>query len=76
MLKYTKIITAVLVCIAMLFSLCACNGSKTVMDTISNLGKSKEEEPIDEIGFTIPYLRTDSLDPYKASNSMNKYISH
>ena len=76
MLKYTKIITAVLVCIAMLFSLCACNGSKTVMDTISNLGKPKEEEPIDEIGFTIPYLRTDSLDPYKASNSMNKYISH
>ena len=76
MLKYTKIITAVLVCIAMLFSLCACNGSKTVMDTISNLGKPKEEEPIDEIGFTIPYLRTDSLDPYKASNSMNKYISY
>lgn len=76
MTKYTKIIFSVLVCIAMLFSLCACNGSKTVMDTISNLGKNKKEEPIDEIGFTIPYLRTDSLDPYKASNSMNKYISH
>lgn len=76
MLKYTKRITSVLICITMIFSLCSCNGSKTVMDTISNLGKSKSEEPIDEIGFTIPYLRTDSLDPYKASNSMNKYISH
>lgn len=76
MLKYTKRIIAFFVCAVMLFTLCACSSGKTVMDTISNLGKTKETEPIDEIGFTAPYLRTDSLDPYKASNSMNKYISH
>ncbi len=74
MLKYTKKIIAAFVCIAILFSLCGCGG-KSVMDTISNLGKEKEPEPLDEIGFTVPYMRTDSLDPYKLTNSMNKYIS-
>lgn len=76
MLKYMKRIISVFVCAAVLFSLCSCSGGKSVMDTISNLGKTKEFEPVNEIGFIIPYLRTDSLDPYKASDSMNKYISH
>lgn len=74
MFKYTKRIIAAFVCLTVLFSLCGCGG-KSVMDTISNLGKDKEPEPIDEIGFTVPYIRTDSLDPYKLTNSMNKYIS-
>ena len=74
MFKYTKRIIAAFVCLTVLFSLCGCGG-KSVIDTISNLGKDKEPEPIDEIGFTVPYIRTDSLDPYKLTNSMNKYIS-
>ncbi len=75
MLNYKKL-TAALLCLAVIFSLCSCSGGEAVMDTISNLGKTKETEPVDEIGFTVPYLRSDSLDPYKASNSMNRYISN
>lgn len=75
MLKYTRKIVAAFVCVAVLFSLCGCNGGKSVIDTISNLGSKKEAEPIDEIGFTVPYMRADSLDPYKLTNSMNRYVS-
>lgn len=75
MFKIAKKSVAVIVCFAVILSLCACSGGKSVMDTISNLGKSKDVEPIDEIGFTVPYMRTDSLDPYRAVNSMNKYVS-
>ena len=74
MFKYTKRIIAAFICLTVLFSLCGCGG-KSVIDTISNLGKDKEPEPIDEIGFTVPYIRTDSLDPYTLTKSMNKYIS-
>lgn len=71
-----KKLIAALLCLALIFSLCSCSGGETVMDTISNLGKTKEAETIDEAGFTIPYLRSDSLDPYKASESMNRYVSN
>ncbi len=75
MLNYKKL-TAAILCLVMIFSLCSCSGGEAVMDTISNLGKAKETEPVDEIGFTVPYLRSDSLDPYKASNSMNRYVAN
>ena len=75
MLKHIKRITAAVVSVAILLSLCGCNGGKSVIDTISNLGNKKESEPINEIGFTVPYMRADSLDPYRLTNSMNKYVS-
>ncbi len=73
-MKCIKKIIAALLCAATLFSLCGCKGN-SVIDTISNLGKSDADSGIDEIGFSIPYLRTDSLDPYKATGTMNKYLS-
>ena len=73
-MKYTKKIIAAVLCTVMLFSLCGCKGN-SVIDTISNLGKPEVDPGIDEIGFSIPYLRTDSLDPYKATGTMNKYLS-
>ncbi len=73
-MKYIKKIIAALLCAAALLSLCGCKGN-SVLDTISSLGKSEEEPGIDEIGFSIPYLRTDSLNPYKATGTMNKYLS-
>ena len=74
MFRKTKRIVAIALSLALLLSLCSCGGGKSVIDTISNLGK-KEHEPIDEIDFTVPYMRADSLDPYKLTDSMNRYVS-
>ena len=55
----------------------SCNAKDSVLNTISELGSSKTEDNpgIDTVGFTIPYLRTDSLNPYKATQTINKNIS-
>lgn len=73
MSEHMRRIIAALVCVVMLLSLCGC---KDGADVISSLGKSStEKEGIDEIGFTLPYLRTDSLNPYTSTGTMNRYIS-
>ena len=64
-----------MLCLAILFSLCGCKDGKSVIDSISNLGKQDQPAPKDEIGFTIPYLRTDSLDPFSATETMNRYVA-
>ena len=64
-----------MLCFAILFSLCGCKDGKSVIDSISNLGKHDQPAPKDEIGFTIPYLRTDSLDPFSATETMNRYVA-
>lgn len=64
-----------MLCLAILFSLCGCKDGKSVIDSISNLGKQTQPTPKDEIGFTIPYMRTDSLDPFSATETMNRYVS-
>lgn len=76
MFIYAKRIISVLICVAVLLSLCSCKDGKSVIDTISNLGKTSEPASKDEIGFTIPYLRTDSLNPYKATSSANRSIAN
>lgn len=70
-----KIIAGIL-SITILFLLCSCNPKESLLDSISDI--KADEEPvsgIDEIGYKIPYDRTDSLNPYKAKNSINKCLA-
>ena len=64
-----------MLCLAILFSLCGCKDGKSVIDSISNLGKQDQPALKDEIGFTIPYMRTDSLDPFSSTETMNRYVA-
>ena len=64
-----------MLCLAILFSLCGCKDGKSVIDSISNLGKQTQPTPKDEIAFTIPYMRTDSLDPFSTEETMNRYVA-
>lgn len=62
-----------LLCVAMLISLCGCKEGQAVIETLG-IGEKTVDPGIDRADFSIPYLRTDSLDPYKATETMNKYI--
>ena len=73
MSEHIKRIIAALTCAVMLLSLYGCKDGAAV---IGSLGKTHtEKEGIDEIGYTLPYLRTDSLNPYTSTGTMNRYIS-
>jgi len=59
--------TAVILCIALVLSLFGCSkdDGKPVV---------KIDPGIDKIGYTIPYLRTDSLNPYTAETELNRSL--
>lgn len=69
-----KIISSLL-CLAILFSLCSCKEAQSVIDTLGIGDKDTVDPGIDRTDFSVPFLRTDSLDPYKATETMNIYIS-
>lgn len=64
-MKSIKRITAVIMCIVLLLSLFGCS-----KDDVKPVVK-KIDPGIDKIGYTVPYLRSDSLNPYEAQNDMN-----
>ena len=77
-MNFKRIFTMLLSLTFILLFLCGCNPKQAVIKTISNLNPVKTEtvDPgIDEVGFTIPYLRSDSLNPYKATQTINQNIS-
>lgn len=77
-MKTVKRITAIILTVSLIIlSFCSCKAKDTVIDTISelNAGKSEKENGIDSIGYTIPFLRTDSLNPYKSEQAINFNIA-
>lgn len=64
-MKSVKRITAAFMCIALVLSLFGCS-----KDDVAPVVK-KIDPGIDKIGYTVPYLRSDSLNPYKAENDIN-----
>lgn len=75
MQNFFKKTICVLLCIAVLFSLSGCKSGKEILASLTNGKDDAAQAMINEIGFTLPYIRTDSLDPYKAEQTMNKYIA-
>ena len=45
-----------------------------VKDTINEIQNPEPDPGIDEIGYTLPYLRTDSLNPYKCETETNRSL--
>lgn len=68
-------IISVLLCIATLVSLCGCGDGKSVIETLGIGEKDTVDPGIDNADFSVPFLRTDSLDPFKATETVNQYIT-
>ena len=62
-------IIALLISVIILVSLFGCSGQETEQVV------KKIDPGIDKIGYTIPYLRSDSLNPYKAENEINQSLT-
>lgn len=62
-------IVAGLMCLITVLSLFGCSGKKTEQVV------RKIDPGIDKIGYVIPYLRSDSLNPYKAENEINQSLT-
>lgn len=71
-----KRILASLLCVAVLItSFTSCNVKDKFKDTIGDVQKTEPDPGIDSIGYTLPYLRTDSLHPYECESDTNRNLS-
>ncbi len=52
-----------------------CNVTDKVKDTLGEIQKTEPDPGIDEISYTLPYLRTDSLHPFDCESDTNRNIS-
>ncbi len=63
-------------CLALLLTCFAgCNSPSDMIDSFAEINKTEPDPGIDEIGYTLPYLRTDSLNPYKCEEETNRTLS-
>ncbi|MBQ3127616.1 MAG: ABC transporter substrate-binding protein [Clostridia bacterium] len=70
-----KRILACILCVMMLITcFSGCNVTDKVKDTINEIQNPEPDPGIDEVGYTLPYLRTDSLNPYKCESETNRNI--
>ncbi len=71
-----KKLVASLLCVALLITgFAGCNVTDKVKDTLGDIQKTEPDPGIDEISYTLPYLRTDSLHPYECHTETNRNIS-
>lgn len=71
-----KRIFASLLCVIMFIGCFAgCDVTDKVKNTIGEIQKTEPDPGIDEVGYTLPYLRTDSLNPYECESETNRNIS-
>lgn len=75
MKRIIRILTVTLSLAIISASLNGCDIRKDVTSTLSELGAAEKKTGIDKIGYTLPYLRTDSLNPYKAQSGTNLALS-
>lgn len=70
-MKTAKRIAALILCTVMVLSLFGCKAKDQVMETINEMNKTEPDPGIDKAGYVLPYLRSDSLDPYEAESELN-----
>ena len=69
LMKTAKKITVLIVCLLMILSLFGC-ADKEIIPT------AKKIDPgIDEVGYSVPFLRSDTLDPYMAESELNQSLT-
>lgn len=71
-MKKFKKISVLVLCLVMVFAFFGCKKEEPEHTSNSNIVK---DGGIDDIGYTLPYLRSDSLNPFKATEEVNKSIS-
>ncbi|MBP9989487.1 MAG: hypothetical protein KBT46_08310, partial [Ruminococcus sp.] len=74
MKKITRFISLLIVA-AMLFSFSSCKVKESIISSISDINSKDNNPGIDKIAYSIPFVRTDSLDPYKAETNLNTDLS-
>lgn len=69
LMKTAKKITALVLCLVLILSLFGC-GDEQVRPA------AKKIDPgIDKVGYSVPFLRSDTLDPYKAESELNQSLT-
>lgn len=71
-MKNIKRISALVMCLVIVLSLFGCKKEEPEHTSTEGI---ITDGGIDEVGFTLPYLRSDSLNPFKATEEVNKSIS-
>ncbi|MBR3835406.1 MAG: ABC transporter substrate-binding protein [Clostridia bacterium] len=74
-MKIKKLIASLLCAVLLITGFAGCNVTDKVKNTISDIQKTEPDPGIDEISYTLPYLRTDSLHPYECQTETNRNIS-
>ena len=74
-MKTKRIISALLCAIMLIATFSGCEPLDLSIDPSDKNTETAHVEGIDAIGYTIPYLRTDSLNPYECKSEVNKSIS-
>lgn len=69
LMKTARRITALVMCLLMILSLFGCG------DKDAKPAAKKIDPGIDEVGYTVPYLRSDTLNPYKAESELNQSLT-
>lgn len=70
-----RIISALLCATMLIVTFSGCEPLDLSIDPSDKNSEAASVEGIDAIGYTIPYLRTDSLNPYECESEVNKSIS-
>lgn len=66
-----KRLTAIFLAVVILFSLSSCKMKEDIINTISDINAKDKNPGIDEVAYSIPYDRSDSLNPYEAKTDSN-----
>ncbi len=74
-MNFAKKITAALMCLALIIGcFSACGKPEDSTEALAQTDPAAVETAIDTISYTLPYLRTDSLNPYKCVEETNRNL--
>lgn len=70
-----KRISALLLCLVIILEcFSGCQSIQTMLDSLPDSLNAETQTGIDEVGYTLPYIRTDSLNPYECTDENNRNI--
>ncbi|MDD6276398.1 MAG: ABC transporter substrate-binding protein, partial [Clostridia bacterium] len=74
-MRFKKILAAFTAAVIMVVGLTGCNGKDAVGTNADAQDENKNTVAgLDEIGYILPYLRSDSLNPYEAEQLINQNL--
>lgn len=74
-MKTANRILALFMCLVLITGVfTGCQSIQAMLDAIPESTKETVDPGIDEVGYTLPYIRTDSLNPYECEDENNRNI--